>query len=145
MVDRSGGAPRGTLLEVVHELKDELEELRVRLDLLEAPRRVRVRELEVVDDEDRPVVRLVVREDGTAGLECVRAGADSLVTFVGVVDGKGALQLTGGRHGNVVLDVGADQRGGHFVFLDPEERTGAKVLAWMGRGGAERSSEPVRP
>lgn len=137
MEDRSGGTPGGTLLEVVHELQGELAELRTRLDLLESPRRVRVRGLEVVDDEDRPVVRLVVRDDGTAGLECVRPGDGSLVSFVGMIDGDGALQFTGGQHGNVVLDLGANRRGGRFVFLDPDDRTGAEVLAWMGRGARE--------
>lgn len=45
--------------EVVHRLEDDLENLRVRLDLLEAPRRVQVRGLEVVDETDRPMLRLV--------------------------------------------------------------------------------------
>lgn len=143
MVDRSGGAPRGTLLEVVHELKEDLGAVQGRLERLEAPSQVRVRGLEVVDDEDRPVVRIAVRDDGTAGLECLRPGEEGLVAFVGVVDGHGALRIAGRERDGVVLDLGASERSGRLVFLDRHDPAGAEVADWMARGAGE-SQNPGR-
>lgn len=70
--------------EVTRRLADELENLRVRLDLLEAPRRVQVRGLEVVDETDRPMLRLVAEAD-RVGVELVHPVDGGVVGFSGLL------------------------------------------------------------
>ena len=70
--------------EVAHRLEDDLENLRVRLDLLEAPRRVQVRGLEVVDETDRPMLRLVAEAD-RVGVEVVHPVDGGVVGFSGLL------------------------------------------------------------
>ena len=74
----------GSWEEVTHRLVEELENLRVRLDLLEAPRRVQVRGLEVVDGTDRPMLRLVAEAD-RVGVELVHPVDGAIVGFTGLL------------------------------------------------------------
>ncbi len=81
---REGSGDATSWEEVAHRLSDELENLRVRLDLLEAPRRVQVRGLEVVDETDRPMLRLVAEAD-RVGVELVHPVDGAIVGFTGLL------------------------------------------------------------
>ena len=82
--EREGSGDATSWEEVAHRLADELENLRVRLDLLEAPRRFQVRGLEVVDETDRPMLRLVAETD-RVGVELVHPVDGAVVGFSGLL------------------------------------------------------------
>lgn len=139
MDDRSAHADgRATSMQIrlayrlLHELADEVRSIRERVAVLERPRPVQVTELDLVDDEGTALLRLHRGEAGrSVGIECLGAN-NKLLGFFGAIDGVGSLVFTGGRYGNVVVDLGADADGPHLLVGDGEDRMGSRWIDALG-------------
>ena len=150
MGNGSGGVPggegavaaEGGWPERLGRISSQLEELRERIQRLEAPETIRAEHLELVDEEGQLRLRLgYLGEEDLVGVECLRVDG-SLSAFFGQVAGEGSLMFTGGPFDHIVVELGANELGAHLTVADPNDAVGGRTVDALEAARRDASSLP---